>query len=41
MKNNCTDLNLSKDLRIFISFHYPDSGIYLLNSSDLVLFLKV
>ena len=34
---NCADLNLGEDLRIFIPFCFPDSGIYLLNSFDFFL----
>ena len=26
---DCTDLNLGEDLRIFISFHFSDSKLYL------------
>ena len=33
-RKNCADLNLGEDLRIFIPFCFPDSGIYLLNSFD-------
>ena len=32
---NCTDLNLGEDLRIFISFHFSDSKLYLSNGFDL------
>ena len=32
---NCTDLNLAKDLSTFRSFHFPDSGPYLLNGFDI------
>ena len=30
----CTDLNLGEDLRVAISFCFPDSGLYLLNGFD-------
>ena len=29
-----SDLNLGEGLCIFTSFHYPDSGLYLLNAFD-------
>ena len=29
-----SDLNLGQELGIFTSFHYPDSGLYLLNGFD-------
>ena len=32
---NCPDLNLAKDLSTFRSFHFPDSGPYLLNGFDI------
>ena len=32
---NCTDLNVAKDLSTFRSFHFPDSGPYLLNGFDI------
>ena len=34
---NCTGLNLGDGLWIFNSFHFPDSGLYLLNGFDLIL----
>ena len=30
----CSDLNLGQGLCIFTSFHFPGSGLYLLNSFD-------
>ena len=29
-----SDLNLGEELGIFTSFHFPDSGLYLLNGFD-------
>ena len=26
---SCTDLNLGKELRIFVSFHFPDSSLFI------------
>ena len=31
---NCTDLNLGDDLKVFISLHFLDSRLYLLNGVD-------
>ena len=30
----CTDLKLGEDLRVAISFSFPDYGLYLLNGFD-------
>lgn len=33
-KKNCTDISLGEGLNMFTPFHFPDSGLNLLNGFD-------